>query len=102
MAYGPLNLKPDEFEKLQPYELFQLYEGYLWRQDNEALFYGHLLLSVVNYTRKKEYQFANAMAFVAPLLSEKTRRDIRAGKEAARKKEEEKFKKKFNIPEVRS
>jgi len=99
VAYGPLALKPDEFEKLQPYELLQLYEGYLWRHDNEALFYGYFFLPIANYLRKKEYRYADHAALAAPLLSKKTLDDIRKAKEAALKQQEEQFKE--NFPEVR-
>lgn len=32
-AYGPLELKPWEFERLQPYEFEQLIEGWNWRNE---------------------------------------------------------------------
>lgn len=99
MAYGPLALKPDEFERLQPYELLQLYEGYQWRQDNEALFYGYFFLPIANYLRKKEYRYPDHVALAAPLLSQKRQGDIRKAREASLKQQEEQFKKKF--PEVR-
>ena len=31
-AYGPLCLRPAEFEELQPQEFYLLLEGWLWRQ----------------------------------------------------------------------
>lgn len=35
IAYGPLALRPREFEELQPHEFYLLLEGYRWRQEQE-------------------------------------------------------------------
>lgn len=47
IAYGPLELKPCEFEQLQPHEFQQLFEGFKWRQENNenilAYFTCHLM-----------------------------------------------------------
>jgi len=47
LAYGPLNLKPQEFEQLQPCEFMQLWDGYVWRKEHNediaAFFVCHLM-----------------------------------------------------------
>jgi hypothetical protein len=35
IAYGPLELQPHEFEKLQPHEFIAMWDGYQWRQERE-------------------------------------------------------------------
>lgn len=47
IAYGPLDLKPRQFERLQPHELYAMLDGYAWRQEQRqtetAYWISHLL-----------------------------------------------------------
>lgn len=36
IAYGPLNLTPEQFEQLQPHEFELLVEGYDWRENHNG------------------------------------------------------------------
>ena len=74
-----------------------LYEGYIWRKDEEALFYGHFYLPVINYMRKKEYRFKDVVGLVEPLLSTRKIEEIKKLKKQAKKQREEALRKKFNL-----
>jgi hypothetical protein len=44
IAYGPLNLLPETFGKLQPHEFEKLWDGYQWRKkqrETEAAYWVH-------------------------------------------------------------
>lgn len=48
IAYGALNLKPREFEELQPHEFYKLMDGYKWRKQEQEALFAYFVLPIVN------------------------------------------------------
>ncbi|MBU2703875.1 hypothetical protein Ga0466249_005025 [Sporomusaceae bacterium BoRhaA] len=52
MAYGPLGLKPCEFEELQPHELLKMLEGYNWRKEHRENELAYFVCQLMNIEGK--------------------------------------------------
>lgn len=52
IAYGPLALKPCEFERLQPHEFVALLEGYKWRQEQQENILAYFVSGLMNVEGK--------------------------------------------------
>ena len=82
MAYGPLNLKPREFEELQPCEFEQLLEGYKWRQENTENLMAYFTACQMSVHTKHP---VSPMALLKPLrpkqVSENRKSDVEYFKE---------------------
>ncbi|WP_418565512.1 hypothetical protein [Pyramidobacter piscolens] len=63
-----------------------LLEGYRWRRDEEALFWGNFFLPITNYVMDKSHRHGSLPDFVGHLLSpatkDKMERERREVKEA--------------------
>lgn len=60
-AYGPLNLKPDEFYTLTISEFFDLLEGYRWRDERHRADLANLAYWIVAGQRQKKAPTPNQL-----------------------------------------
>ena len=67
LAYGPLNLLPREFEKLQPTEFNQLLEGYNWRAKRKEEFAAYFVSCLMNIEGKSLKHNIGAKHLLEPL-----------------------------------
>lgn len=82
---------------MQPYTFYQLLEGYQWRKDQEALFYGHFFLPITNYVMDKDHRYKDLGAFVGHMLSDNYKQELEKARKREKQKDEEYIKKKFNL-----
>jgi len=48
LAYGPLNLRPWEFNRLQPHEFYKILDGYKWRMDERNAIISYFVTPLIN------------------------------------------------------
>lgn len=82
MAYGPLNLKPWEFGRLQPGEFLQLLDGYTWRQERAKEMQAYFTAASMSVHTKK---VVSPMDLLKPLRKTIKRRDKEQDEEYLRK-----------------
>jgi len=87
LAYGPLNLKPQEFEQLQPSEFLQLWDGYIWRKENNEDITAYFVCHIMNLIGKSLKRNITPKDLLKPLRREKVKE--------ARKEESVKLKETF-------
>lgn len=54
LAFGPLNLTPEQFWEYTPNEIYRLAEGYNWRRDQEKTLVAWQTALLMNIQLKKE------------------------------------------------
>lgn len=67
IAYGPLGLKPWEFERLQPHEFMQLWDGYRWRQEQQENLMAYFVSGLMNVSGKKLKRLITSEDLIKPL-----------------------------------
>ena len=88
IAYGPLELKPREFERLQPHEFYKLYDGYLWRQGQQESLSAYFVCQLLNVSGK---------ALKRPITVKELLEPLKPKKKQDRKADEEYLRKKFGL-----
>jgi hypothetical protein len=83
LAYGALNLKPLEFERLQPHEFMALLEGYIWRKERQEELFAYFTCNIMN------------TALVKPISPTDLLNPIRENPEEKRKSDEEYLREQF-------
>ncbi|WP_028971998.1 hypothetical protein [Sporomusa ovata] len=63
IAYGPLELMPWQFGRLQPYELMDLWDGYQWRRKNNDDTLAYYVCRLMNLQLKDPIQPAQISRF---------------------------------------
>jgi len=89
IAYGPLELKPREFERLQPHEFYALLEGYNWRQERQEALMAYFVCNLMNVAGKALKRPITPKQLLKPLREKKKPRD--------RKQDEQYLKELFNL-----
>lgn len=81
IAYGPLNLKPWEFERLQPGEFYQLYEGYRWRQERHEEMTAYFVACLMNVSGKSLKRRLSPKDLLKPIRQPKQHQDKKEDEE---------------------
>jgi hypothetical protein len=67
IAYGPLGLKPWEFERLQPGEFLGLWDGYRWRQEQQENMAAFFVCQLMNISGKSLKRAITPKELLKPL-----------------------------------
>lgn len=84
IAYGPLDLRPRNFERLQPHEFYALLEGYNWRKKDKENLFAYFASWIIN-TQLKE-----------PIGPDILLKPLRENPEEKKRTDEEYMKERFN------
>jgi len=81
IAYGPLELKPWEFEQLQPHEFYKLYEGFVWRQEQQEALAAYFVSHLMNISGKVAKRTIQPKDLLKPLRQASKQRDKKVDEE---------------------
>lgn len=82
LAYGPLSLRPWEFEQLQPHEFYALLKGYQWRQEQQEDIQAYWVSHLLNISGKSLKRNLSPKDLIRP---------IRKSKEKQKKSDDEQY-----------
>ena len=87
IAYGPLNLKPWEFERLQPHEFNDMADGYVWRQEQQENVLAYFTCQLLNVSGKSLKKPITPLKLLEPLRTKKKKQSSKAKDEAYLRKQ---------------
>jgi hypothetical protein len=76
-----LDLTPWEFEQLQPGEFLQLWDGYIWRQEQQEDMLAYFVSCLMNVSGKSLKRRITPKELLKPLREPKKPRDRKADEE---------------------
>jgi hypothetical protein len=71
-----LNLKPWEFERLQPHEFISLMKGYSWRKEEQENMFAFFTAYIMNVQLSKPITAANLLEPIRGTQTDKRKSDI--------------------------
>lgn len=85
-----MGLTPNQFEELQPHEFQQLWDGYIWRKENNENMLAFFVCNLMNIEGKSLKQPITPSQILKPLRQPEIRK--------TKSKDEEYLRKQFNLP----